>query len=358
MNRPEPAPTAISDRLGMKLLIAAVSIAFIWILLPFYGTILWASIIGLLFAPMFHRLVPRMKGRRTPAALLTLLLVLVIVILPLALITTSLTRQAASVVGRIHSGELQPTIIFQTLFASMPGWVATLLDQFGMNDFGDLQRRITETLAQGSQLIAKQALSIGQNTFDFVVSLFMTLYLAFFLIRDGDRAYRTVRRAIPLAPQYKQELLAQFTTAIRATVKGNLFVAAVQGALGGLAFWFLDLSAPLLWAVLMAFVSLLPAIGAALIWLPVALYFIIIGSLWQGIALMIWGALVIGLVDNLLRPVLVGKDTRMPDYVVLMTTVGGIAVFGINGFVIGPAIAAMFFAVWQIQVRTRANENE
>ena len=132
-------------------------------------------------------------------------------------------------------------------------------------------------------------------------------------------------------------------------------VALIQGILGGLAFWFLGVSAAALWAVLMAFLSLLPAVGAALVWLPVAMYFFITGSIWQGLVLIAWGVLVIGLVDNILRPILVGKDTQMPDYVVMITTLGGITVFGINGFILGPAIAAMFIAVWHIySVSTQA----
>jgi predicted PurR-regulated permease PerM len=163
----------------------------------------------------------------------------------------------------------------------------------------------------------------------------------------------TVWRAIPLADEHKRELLGKFTTVIRATVKGNLLVAVIQGGLGGLAFGFLGVRGALLWAVLMAFLSLLPAVGAGLVWVPVALYFFLTGAIWQGIALVAYGVLVIGLVDNLLRPILVGKDTRMPDYVVMITTLGGMAVFGINGFVMGPAIAAMFIAVWHIYVTAR-----
>jgi predicted PurR-regulated permease PerM len=162
-----------------------------------------------------------------------------------------------------------------------------------------------------------------------------------------------VRRAIPLAPEHKQELLGKFATVIRATVRGNLVVAALQGLLGGIAFWFLGVGGALLWGVLMAFLSLLPAVGAALVWAPVALFFFATGALWQAIALTAFGVLVIGLVDNLLRPILVGKDTRMPDYVVMIATLGGMAVIGINGFVVGPAIAAMFIAVWHIYVTTR-----
>jgi predicted PurR-regulated permease PerM len=112
----------------------------------------------------------------------------------------------------------------------------------------------------------------------------------------------------------------------------------------------LGVSGALLWAVLMAFLSLLPAVGAGLVWVPVTAYLFLTGAYWQAFALAAWGVLVVGLVDNLLRPILVGKETRMPDYLVMIATLGGITIFGINGFVLGPAIAAMFIATWHIYV--------
>ena len=130
----------------------------------------------------------------------------------------------------------------------------------------------------------------------------------------------------------------------------------MQGVLGGLAFWFLGITGPLLWGALMALLSLLPAVGAALVWGPVAAYLLASGSLWPAIGLTVWGVLVIGLVDNVLRPILVGKETRLPDYLVLIATLGGLSVFGINGFVIGPVIAAMFLASWEIFTEVRAEQ--
>ena len=135
---------------------------------------------------------------------------------------------------------------------------------------------------------------------------------------------------------------------VRATVKGNIVVAAVQGALGGLIFWVLGIPSPLLGGVLMAFLSLLPAAGAGIVWAPVAVYLLLSGDIWQGVVLTLFGVLVIGLVDNILRPILVGKDTQLPDFVVLISTVGGMALLGLNGFVIGPVIAALFMTLWDI----------
>ncbi|MDP1900811.1 MAG: AI-2E family transporter [Rubrivivax sp.] len=358
MSAPDERAAACVEQRALLVLLVAVSLGLAWILLPFYGPILWGTIVALLFAPLYRRLLPRLKRRRNAAALATLGVVLVLVILPLALITAALAREAAGVYQRLQSGEMDPSLYFRGVFEALPGWMAALLDRFGLVDFSTLQERLTTALAQGSQFIATQALGIGQNTFELVVDLFITLYLAFFLIRDGDTLVRDLRHAIPLAPAYRRELFDKFAVVVRATVKGNLLVAALQGALGGLAFWFLGVNGALLWAVVMAFLSLLPAIGAALVWLPVAGYFLLTGALWQGLALTAWGVLVIGLVDNLLRPLLVGKDTRLPDYLVLISTLGGMAVFGINGFVLGPAIAAMFIAVWHIYGKTRSGAIE
>ena len=353
MNSPDDQPPATPESRVLALLIVA-SAALVWILLPFYGTIMWGAIIALLFAPLNRRMVRWLNGRRRLAALLTLLIVLIIVVLPLVLVTAALAREAATVYQRLQSGELNIAQYFHGVFDALPHWITSLLDRFGLIDFDTLQRRLAAALSQGSQLIAAQALNIGQNTFEFIASLFIAMYLAYFLILDGESVARAVRRAIPLAPAHRQDLVEKFATVIRATVKGNLLVAAIQGALGGLAFWFLDVGGALLWAVLMAFLSLVPAVGAGLVWLPVALYFFATGAVWQGVALCAWGVLVIGLIDNLLRPILVGKDTRMPDYVVMIATLGGMAVFGINGFVLGPVIAAMFIAVWEIHITTQA----
>ena len=348
-----PAPPPPERRTLLLVLLALVALALGAILAPFYGTLLWAVIVALLFTPLYRWLLPRLGRRRTPAALATILVVLLIVVLPLIFVSVALLNEAAAVFARFQSAETSPAAYFRTLFDAMPGWLAELMSRIQIGDFDALQRRLSALLSQGSQFIASQALRLGQDTFELVVGLFIMLYVAFFLIRDGDGVRQALRDALPLTDQHQRELAIKFTDVVRATVKGNLVVAVVQGALGGLAFWFLDIRGPLLWAVLMGFLSLLPAIGSAIVWLPVALYLLASGATAEGIGLIVWGMIVIGLVDNLLRPMLVGKDTRLPDWVVLITTIGGLSVFGLNGFVLGPLIAAMFFAVWHIAVVQR-----
>lgn len=330
------------------LLIFAISLAFAWILWPFYGAVLWGAVLAIVFAPLYRRLSRSMRPQRNLAALTTVMIILVIVILPLTLITASLVQEASGVYEKFQSGELNLARNFQQVVDALPTWVANLLDRFGLANLAGVQETLSAGLMKGSQFLAAQALNIGQITFELIVRLFVMLYLLFFLLRDGDELFRIIKDAIPLPAEQQRAVFNKFATVIRATVKGTIVVAVLQGALGGLVFWFLGVRAPLLWAVLMAFLSLLPAVGAALVWLPVAIYFVATGAVWQGLVLMAYGVLVIGLVDNLLRPILVGTDTRMPDYVVLISTLGGIEIFGMNGIVLGPLIAAMFIVVWDI----------
>ena len=330
------------------LLLAIVTVGFGWILWPFFGAVFWGVVLAILFAPLYRRLLAGTRQKPNAAALITLLSILVMVILPLSLVGASLIDQAARAYELLSPARLDLAASFQQIIHALPQWLVNLLERFNLTDFATLQQRLSAGAAQVSQLIAAQAINLGRNTFDFLVSLTVMLYLLFFLLRDGQGLAARIRHALPMSRKYKQRLFTNFTTVIRATVKGNVLVAAAQGLLGGLILWFLGVQAALLWGVLMAFLSLLPAVGAALVWAPVAIYFLISGAVWKGVVLIAFGVLVIGLVDNVLRPILVGKDTKMPDYVVLLSTLGGMALFGLNGFVIGPVIAALFIAAWDL----------
>lgn len=347
-----PRSTSLEDK-AFLLLLGLVSLAFLWVLWPYYSAVFWGAIFALVFSSLYARLLRAMPGKPTLAALLTVGLILVLVVLPASLIAAMLVQEAGSVYQRVQSGELSFSRYFQQVYDALPVWMRSLLDRFGLDNFSLIQQRLSDSLTQASQFLARQVLSLGQNTFGFLVSFFVMVYLLFFFLRDGASLSRRIKDALPLGEDIKRNLSGKLTTVIRATVKGNIVVAMLQGALGGLIFWFLGIHAPVLWGTLMVFLSLLPAVGAALVWLPVAIYFLATGALWKGALLMAYGVLVIGLVDNVLRPVLVGKDTKMPDYVVLVSTIGGISLFGLNGFVIGPLVAAMFIAVWDLFARAR-----
>lgn len=342
MNSPE------LQRKAFLWLLALVTIAFVMVILPFYAAVFWAVILAILFQPLHRRLLKSMPRRPSLAAFATLMVCLVMVILPVVAVMGMLVQEAASIYQRVKSGELDFVVLFQRMVDALPSSIAGLLDRYGVADLAALQAKLGAAAGRASQVIAQQALSAGQNTFEFLVGFGLMLYLLYFLLRDGGAIATQVREAIPLEPAHKSALLTKFITVIRATVKGNIVVAATQGLLGGLILWVLGIEGALLWGVVMAFLSLLPAIGAGLVWGPVAAYFLATGAVWQGLVLIAYGVLVIGLVDNLLRPILVGKDTKLPDYLVLLSTLGGMALVGINGFVIGPVVAALFIATWDL----------
>ncbi|KGS14682.1 MULTISPECIES: AI-2E family transporter [Pseudomonas syringae group] len=328
------------------LLLVLVSIAFIWILLPFYGAVFWAVILGIIFAPVQRRLQIKFNWSRNLTSLCTLTICLVIAILPVIVISALLVQEGTTLYKNVETGQLDIAGYLAEFKDLLPHSIQALLDRLGMGDLEGLRDKITKGAMQGSQYLATQAFSFGQGTFDFVVSVFIMLYLLYFFLRDGQELVRKIRTAFPLGEQQKRRLQLKFTRVVRATVKGNVVVAVTQGMLGGFIFWALDIPSALLWAVIMAFLSLLPAVGAGIVWAPVAVYFLLSGMIWQGVILGLFGVFVIGLVDNVLRPVLVGKDTKMPDYLILISTLGGMSVFGLNGFVIGPLIAALFISSW------------
>ena len=338
---------------SLTVLLLLVTVAFIWILLPFYGAVFWAVILGILFAPMQRKLQLKFGWQRNLTALCTLGICLVIAILPVIILSILLVQEGATLYNNIESGQLDIGAYLAQFKHSLPPYFQHLLDRFGMGELNGLREKIVKASMQGSQVLATQAFSFGQGTFEFVVSFGIMLYLLFFFLRDGAELVRKVRAAVPLEETHKRRLQLKFNRVVRATVKGNLVVAVTQGALGGAIFWFLDIPSALLWAVLMGFLSLLPAVGAGIVWAPVAVYFLLSGMIWQGVVLALFGVFVIGLVDNVLRPILVGKDTRMPDYMILISTLGGLAVFGLNGFVIGPLIAALFMSSWALFIETK-----
>ncbi len=330
------------------LILCLVSIAFLAILWPYYEAVFWGIAFAILFAPLHRKLLARMPRHPNLAALSTLMICLFLVILPLTLLSLSLVQEATLLYDRIRSGKLNFGDYLQQVITALPEWAVGWLDRMELTSVASLQAKFSAVSVQASQLVATRAVNIGQNTLQFVVSFGVMLYLLFFLLRDGRALGRRIRNAVPLEEAHKARLSSKFTTVIRATLKGNMMIAVTQGVLGGIIFWILGVQGPILWGVLMAFLSLLPAIGAGLIWGPVAIYFFATGATWQGVALTAYGIAVIGMVDNVLRPILVGRDTKMPDYVVLISTLGGLTLLGINGFVIGPVVAALFMACWDL----------
>ena len=352
MDGPERRKLSLEDG-GFLALVLVVTLAFAWLLTPYFGAILWGVVVAILFTPLQRRLAIAFRGRQNLAAAATLLIILLLVILPSLFVAGSLVQEAASVYGQLRSGEIDLARMFQRMHDALPHWAQAVVDRYGLTDLDAARERLGGMLASGLNSIAAQALTFGQGALNFVAALGVMLYLTYFLIRDGRVLDRQIRPLVPLRPDIRDTLIAHFIVVVRATMKGTVVVAIVQGLLGGVIFWALGIEGALLWGVLMGFFSLVPAVGTAIVWVPIAAYLLLTGSVWQGAVLVACGVLVIGMVDNVLRPVLVGNDTRMPDFVILIATLAGLELFGLNGFIIGPVIAALFIAVWKSVGETR-----
>lgn len=344
-----------SSAIGFRVLLALATICFLWVISPLVGPILWAMVAALLFQPVNVRLLRVMPGRTNVAAALTLLAIVAAVVVPALLIGSALINEATGLAQRLRSGQVDVMPMLMRLRSELPAWLVQSTGLDRLNDAGALRDWIAGNFASSLQNVLRRAFNLGQSAFAFVIGLGVMLYMAFFFVRDGKRIVALVARLAPLDSRHGTPLLNRFSTVVHAMIKGSLLVAAMQGLIGGIVFWVIGIPSALLWGVAMGFMSLLPAIGTGIIWVPVALYEFATGAIWQGVALVLCGLFVIGMVDNLLRPILVGRDAKMPDYIVFVSTLGGLELFGFNGFILGPVIAGLFLAAWQLHAEEAAS---
>lgn len=334
------------ERTFFVALLLAVTIAFFWLIGSFIQPIFWAIALGIVVYPLHAKLAQRLRKRDGLAASISVVIVVIVVILPLIGIGAAVTREGAALYDTLSNGDVEVKSLFTRAQQALPR-VTALVQRVGI-DPAQLEEQVQTAAVTASRYIAQRALSIGQGTLRGTIFFFLMLYLLYFFLRDGPRILDALVRALPLGDQRERHLLGRFAEVSRATIKGTLVVGIAQGAIGGIAFALLGIGAPVLWGVVMALLSILPAVGTALVWLPAAIVLILTGQIFGGIALIFVGVFVIGLTDNLLRPVLVGRDTRLPDYVILLSTLGGLAGFGLAGIIIGPIIAAFFLSVWHM----------
>ncbi|MEM8599702.1 MAG: AI-2E family transporter, partial [Bacteroidota bacterium] len=329
-------------------LLVLVTLAFLGLLVGFLQPIFWAAVLAVLFYPFQWRLTRALRGRSGIAALVSLLVILLSVILPLFAIGAAVTNEAVGLYNRLAAGEFDLQEPIRRFEEALPV-VAGYLDQLGV-DFERVKAGLSDAALTVSQAAANRAVELGQGTVTFAILFALMLYLLFFFLKDADRLTAGLIRALPLGDDRERRLFRKFADVSRATIKGTVVVGIVQGAIGGVLFWALGLPAPVLWGVVMALASLLPAVGPALVWVPAAILLAAAGNYVDAGIVVAVGVLIIGMADNVLRPILVGRDTQMPDYLILLSTLGGLAVFGLSGVVVGPVIAALFLAVWEMFV--------
>ncbi|MDW3096126.1 MAG: AI-2E family transporter [Gammaproteobacteria bacterium] len=336
-------------------ILIAASLAFSIMLMPFFEPILWAVTLAIIFKPVQKRLLASMPNQENLVSLCTLLIIIFAVIVPALFLSTSVGREGVALYKSIISGEID---LSGPLSWAQNTWPSLIdrAESLGV-DIEEAKQKLSSSALQGSQWAASHIFTFGQNTVRFAVMFFLMLYLLFFFLRDGKKIIDMIIHILPIGDDRERYLLSKFAEVSRATIKGTLVVGAIQGTIGGITFSLLGIESAIFWGVVMTLLSILPAIGSALIWIPAAIYLITSGMLIKGIILIIVGVFIIGMIDNILRPILVGRDTKMPDYLILLSTLGGIAMIGISGFVLGPIIAAFFLTIWTMFAQEYNTDN-
>ncbi len=339
---------------GLIVVLSLVTVGLALVVANFASALLWAILAAILFQPLYRRILGNLPKSPNLAAAATLLIITVAVIIPAMVIGSMVVDQASGVYAQLRSGQINFALYFQQIHDALPRRLQGLLENSGFGTFERAQSRLSEVVANSASMLTQRALTIGANAAAFLLAFGVGLYVTFFLVRDGEELGAKVVAALPLEPGVAARLAAVFINVVRATLKGSGLVALAQGALGAITFYIVGLPAAMLWGMLMAIAALLPAIGPAIIWGPVAIYLYATGAIWEGSLVIASGVFVIGLSDNILRPMLVGRDAGIPDWLVLVTTLGGIEVMGLSGIVVGPLAGALFIASWQVLTEQRA----
>ena len=344
----QPHRTDELQHASFLLILAVVSIMMAVIVWPFAQPLLWAALAAIMFQPLYRWMLRKMRGRRNPAAITSLLVIFFAVLVPALWLGTLVVQEALVLIASLQEQPVDLAATFNTVYDALPKAAQEAVDRSGFNDMASAQARLQELLAESSGVIASQAVSIGSGALSFVLAFGVGLYVMFFLLRDGERIGRTLLRTIPVERSISERLAERFLGIVRATIKGSGVVGIVQGVLGGISFLIVGLESALLFGVLMTIFALVPVIGAGAVYVPVGLWLLVTGEMWQGVFVLVVGFVVISSADNVLRPILVGRDTGIPDWIILVTTLGGISFLGFSGIVLGPLVAGLFLASWSI----------
>jgi len=341
---------------GFLLFLAAVSVLFLWVSWPFATPVLWAALAAIIFRPVYRRVLATMRGWRNLSATLTLLIIFVAVLLPALWIGSMVVEEAIGLINRLQEDPIDLALWFDQVFAMLPASIQRMAIQEGWTNVSVLQDQLEVLLGESAGMIAQEAFAIGGGAVNFVLSFSIALYVIFFFLRDGARIGETILHSAPVDRAIADRLAERFLGIVRATIKGSGIVGLVQGALGAITFAIAGVPSPLLFGVLMAIMSLLPVVGTVIVWGPAGIWLLVSGQIWQGLFVLGAGTVIIGMADNVLRPILVGRDTGIPDWLILITTLGGIALVGFSGIVLGPLVAGLFLASWSILQEQRAKD--
>lgn len=350
---PRPSRRSVSrnDTLGryfLLLLLLAVSIVFFKMTLMFLVPVVLAAVFCSLFYGYYENMVRWSRGRKGLSAALCCLLLLLILLVPVYLLAHMVSTEALALYDSAESAVRE--IIAQG-DQGVLGDLARhpLVQHLGLDKIA-WQSSLQDVLKNTASLVANVLNAATKSTFNLLTNLFLTLFTMFYFFRDGHKLVERLKTLSPLPDQYEDVLINRFLAVSRATLKGTLLIGVLKGLVGGVSFWMFGIRSPILWGMVMALLSLIPMVGAWLVMYPAAIVLIILGQVWQGLVLFAIAAVVVGNIDNVLQPRLVGREAGMHDLLIFFSTIGGIAMFGMMGFIIGPIISAFFITMLDVYV--------
>ncbi len=326
-------------------ILVGVTVLAFFVTKPFLAPLLVAAILAHLFQPVYKNVLRITAGRKGISSVIVCLFIALIIITPLIFVSVLVVNEVKGVVLGIADDSAS--------FGKIVGAVNSKISQIPLVKNLNPQKYITsEGIVSAVKSFSQNTLSILQSTYrgivHFIFVVFIMFFSLFYLFIDGEKLVRAVMRLSPLKDKYEEILLQKFSSIVRATLKGTTLIAILQGTLGGILFWAAGVASPVLLGILMTISSVIPSIGSGLVWLPVGIIMIILGNYTAGLIILLVGALFISTIDNFIRPKLVGRDTQMHPLMILFSTLGGLALFGISGFIVGPIVMSLFVALWDI----------
>jgi predicted PurR-regulated permease PerM len=325
-------------------ILTTVTVLFLFIISPFFLAIFWAAVIASIFYPLYVRLKKYLKNESI-STLIVMLAVFFIIVIPLTFLSSLLIKESLQLYDAIDNNRSQISQSIQQTISWIQNnnYVGKLyLDEATIVEkLSDITKTITA-------FIFTSVKNLTQNSIVFLAMLLIMFYTLFFFIRDGEKMLKKIMYLSPLGDKNEELLYNKFTSTARATIRGTLLIGLIQGFLGAILFSVTGVQGAIIWAIIMTITAIIPAAGSYVIWLPAGIISLIIGDVWQGILILAFGFLIIGTIDNFLRPILVGKDTQIHPLLILFSTLGGILLFGISGFLIGPIITSFLLALWEM----------
>ena len=333
-------------------LLLILLVLFLNLIKPFFFSLFWATIIAILVHP-FYKKINRYIDTPALSALISLILVIVLIFIPLALFSFLVIQQSI-----ILYASFSP----ENIISNVQHIASWLRDTPAGPFIQEVSLQWTQYVASIAKTVSiflfENIKSITQNSVKFIFMLFIMLYTLYFFFKDGEKIVNKLSYVSPLGNNYEKLFFEKFRSTAISTLKSSLMIGGIQGVMGAILFWTVGIKGAFLWGVIMMAMSIIPALGSFTVWLPAAIIMLATNNIWQGIVILIVGAFAISTSDNLLRPIFISKGTEMHPLVILFSTLGGIFIFGISGFIIGPILAALFFSFISIYTQYYKNELE